>query len=102
MYSQPSEAVVEVTGEVFRSVKLEAEMPRSIRLADLKEYHAPTLVLAAEKNILFPGPVIIRRASEIIPNLIAAELIADSRHFLPPYLWEGLCERIDRFIQETS
>src|SRR5512146_2631416 len=81
MYPQPSEAVVEVTGEVYRSLKLEAEMPRSIRAEDLKRYQAPTLVLAAEKDVLFPGKAVIHRAREVIPNLVAGELIPGSTHF---------------------
>jgi pimeloyl-ACP methyl ester carboxylesterase len=102
MYPQPSGAVVEITGEVYRSLKLEAEMPRSIRPEDLTHYHAPTLVLGAEKDMLFPGLAVIRRAREVIPNLIAAEVIAGSTHFLPEHLWAPLCERIDRFIQTIS
>jgi pimeloyl-ACP methyl ester carboxylesterase len=102
MYPQPSETVVEVTGEVYRSVKVEAQMPRSIRAEDLSNYHAPTIVLAADKDILFPGSAVIRRAREVIPNLVAAEMITGSTHFLPSHLWNALCERIDRFIQTNS
>src|SRR5512146_2143305 len=58
MYPQPSDAVVEVTGEVYRSLKLEAKMPRTIRKEDLANYHVPTLVLGAEKDVLFLGAAV--------------------------------------------
>lgn len=101
MYPEPSEAVVAVTGEVFRSVKIEPEMPRTIQVEDLKRYLAPTLVMGAEKDVFFPGVAVLRRAPQVIPNLAAAELIPGSSHFIPQKLWGMLCERIERFIETT-
>ena len=98
----PSDAVIEITGEVYRSLKLEPEMPRSSGPEDLTNYHAPTLVLAADQDILFPGPAVLQRAREVIPNLVAAEVLTSSTHFIPASLWDYLCERIDRFIQTNS
>jgi pimeloyl-ACP methyl ester carboxylesterase len=43
MFPQPSNAVVEVTGEVYRSVRVEAQIPRSVRPADLQAYQATNL-----------------------------------------------------------
>ena len=102
MFPMPSDAVIEITGEVYRSLKLEPEMPRSIGPEDLTNYHAPTLVLAADQDILFPGPAVLQRAREVIPNLVAAEVMTGSTHFIPASLWDYLCERIDRFIQTNS
>lgn len=100
MYPDPAENIVEVTGAVYKHLKLEAEMPRAIRPGELKDFQAPTLVLAAENDVLFPPSAVIRRAREGIPNLVAAEVIEGSSHFLPPRLWGALCQRIDRFIQQ--
>ena len=100
MYPNPSENVIEITGMVYKHLKLEAEMPRSIQPADLKDFHAPTLVLAAEKDVLFPPQAVLQRARQVLPNLIAAEVIPGSAHFLPPHLWDGLCQRIDRFLEK--
>jgi len=100
MCPQPSDDIVEITGAVYRHLLLEAEMPRSIQAEDLKDFQAPTLVLAAENDVLFPPTAVIRRAREVIKNLVAAEIIAGSAHFVPPALQPALCERIDRFIQQ--
>ena len=102
MYPEPAENFVEATGAVYKHLKVESEMPRSIHREDLVNFQAPTLVLAAEKDILFPPSSVIQHAREVIPNLVAAEVIAGSTHFVPPQLWNRLCARIDRFIQETS
>ena len=102
MCGQPNEAVLAVTDEVYRSVRLEAHMPRTVQPGDLQAYHAPTLVLAAEKDVLFPAPAVLRRAHQVIPNLAAGEVISDSTHFLPVDQWAGLCARIDRFIRTAG
>lgn len=69
------EIAVEVTGAVYLHYKLETKMPRLTSEEELKNYNAPTLVLAGEKDIFFPAEKIIPRAKEIIPNLIAAECL---------------------------
>lgn len=100
MNPNPAENVVEVTGAIYKHLRLEAEMPRRIRDADLKNFHAPTLVLAGENDLLFPPKVILPRAHNVIPNLVAAEVIPGSTHFIPQRLWGALCQRIDHFIQQ--
>lgn len=102
IYPNPAENFVETTGAVYKHLKLESVMPRSIHREDLVDFQAPTLVLAAENDILFPPTSVIRLAREAIPNLVAAEVIANSSHFVPPGYWLGLCARIDRFIEETT
>ncbi len=102
MYPEPAENFVEATGAVYQHLNVEAGMPRSIHREDLVDFQAPTLVLAAENDIFFPPTSVIRLAMEVIPNLVAAEVIANSSHFVPPRLWPSLCARIHRFIQETS
>ena len=43
-------------------------MPNDVDGDLMKKCSAPTLVMAAEKDCLFPGKGVIRRAKEIIPN----------------------------------
>jgi pimeloyl-ACP methyl ester carboxylesterase len=99
LYPNPSERFVEATRAIYQHVKLEAGMPRTIHREELKAFRAPTLVLAGEKDILFPASAVIPRSRAAIPTLVAAEVLPGSSHFLPPQLWEPLCERIDRFIK---
>jgi len=53
----------------FKYVKVKASMPSNIKISDIKNYKAPTLLFAGEKDILFPGEKVIERAKKIIPNL---------------------------------
>ncbi len=43
-------------------------MPSDVKPADMKQCKAPTLVIAAEKDCLFPADLVIPQAKSIIPN----------------------------------
>lgn len=75
------DAMIDFVGTVFRQVKLEAGMPRTATKAELVPFKAPTLVIAAENDVFFPGNAVLRRAAEIFPNLVGAELIRNANHY---------------------
>lgn len=60
---------------IFKHMKINPEMPRPARNGELDELFAPTLVVAAKNDILFPASKVIPRAREIFPNLVLAEII---------------------------
>ena len=45
-------------------------MPSNVKTKDIKKCDAPTLIMAAEKDCLFPAKKVIPRAKKIIPNCI--------------------------------
>ncbi len=63
----------------FHHVRVNPNMPSNIAEKDLKNYHAPTLLLAGEKDVLFPGERVIKRAEEIFPR-VQAHLLKDCGH----------------------
>lgn len=48
--------------------KVKAGMPSDVDEVQMRKCNAPTLVMAAEKDCLFPGKGVIERAKRIIPN----------------------------------
>ncbi len=50
------------------NVKIKAGMPSDVNPADINKCKAPTLVVAAEKDCLFPADMVIPQAESIIPN----------------------------------
>ncbi len=96
-----SELVLETTEAVFKQVKIEPEMPRNVTRAELAHFTAPVLVLAAEKDRLFPARQVLTRARQVFQNLVAAEVIQASPHFIPERFLPRLNERIDRFLREN-
>ena len=96
------EKLFEITEAVFRLVHIESEMPRNVRRDELVNFKAPTLVIAAEKDALFPGEAVVKRARKVFPNLVAAKVIPGATHYLPARYHAYLNERIDQFLQETD
>lgn len=95
------EVVLETTEAVFKHVNIEPEMPRNVTRDEMVRFTAPVLVLACEKDRLFPARQVLARAPQVFQNLVAAETIKDSPHFIPERFLPALNERIDRFLTET-
>ena len=93
-----AEDVLEITDAVFKHVQVETEMPRNVTKQELAHFTAPVLVLAAENDRLFPAPRVLACAPQIFQNLVAAEVIPGSPHFIPERHLPALNERIDRFL----
>jgi pimeloyl-ACP methyl ester carboxylesterase len=80
MGSDIEENVLQLIEAVFQHVRVEAEMPRPATKAELADFTAPTLIIAAEKDVMFPGQAVIRRAREIFSNLKAVECLKEATH----------------------
>ena len=63
----------------FNHVNVNPNMPSNIKKEDIINYQAPTLLIAGEKDVLFPGDKVIRRAKEIIHN-VETHLLQDCGH----------------------
>jgi len=63
----------------FHHVKVNPNMPSNVNKEEIKNYQAPTLLLAGENDVLFPGEKVIERAKEIISN-VEAYLLQDCGH----------------------
>ena len=64
-----------ITDDIYQTAKLSIDyakvktaMPSNVDEKRMKKCKAPTLVMAAEKDCLFPGEGVIERAERIIPN----------------------------------
>ena len=67
-----------ITDDIYETAKLSIDhikvktgMPGNVGGEMMKKCSAPTLVMAAEKDCLFPGKGVIERAQEIIPDCTA-------------------------------
>ncbi|HUV08422.1 MAG TPA: alpha/beta hydrolase [Spirochaetia bacterium] len=83
---------------LFNHLRMEKKMPRPATVEELEGFRAPVLVIAAEKDALFPGDAVIRRAKEVIPNLVAAECLRGGTHLPSKRDGEYICRRIVAFM----
>ena len=91
--------VLQLIEAVFQHVRVEAGMPRPATKAELANLTAPALVIAAEKDVMFPGKAVAKRAVEIIPNLVAAECLEGATHYSSKADMEYVNERIMAFLE---
>lgn len=89
--------------EAFRAYRLDMRVPALTKDHQLDELEAPTLVIAADDDLSFPGERMLARAGEVIPNLEATELVEGCRHCPPTTddFRQWLGERIERFLSAT-
>jgi pimeloyl-ACP methyl ester carboxylesterase len=66
---------------VFQHVRVEAAMPRPVSKAELEKFTAPTMVIAAENDALFPGKAVANRAKQIFHNLVVSECLMMGTHY---------------------
>ncbi len=64
-----------ITEEIYETAKLsidqvreKTDMPTNVAASKMAKCKAPTLVMAAEKDCLFPGEGVLERAGKIIPD----------------------------------
>ena len=64
-----------ITDDIYQTAKLSIDyakikthMPSDVDKKSIRKCEAPTLILAAERDCLFPGAGVIARAERIIPN----------------------------------
>lgn len=68
----------------FDNVKTKVGMPTNVSKKLMQQFKAPALVIASEKDLLFPARKVIPRAKQIIPNCEVRELKGSGHiHILP-------------------
>ncbi len=98
LLTEGDEFLTRQVGAVYRHVKLDSDLPRAATEAELSHFDAPTMVFAAEDDIFFPGEAVIRRAREIVPNLVSAEILRGSRHVPSREGFARINGEIERFL----
>ncbi len=91
---------LEMVEATFRHVHVKAQMPANAHAAALSGCTAPTAVFAADKDVLFPGKKVLRRAKALIPNLAYAELMENCPHMymLSSERLRHINEKVTEFI----
>ena len=89
--------LIEMSYTTIPNLKVASRMPHPMKKKDLIEFKAPSLVIAAENDILFPGKSVIKNAKKILPNLISTKLL----HNKPHAFYTSSKECLEEVINET-
>lgn len=94
-----------ITEDIFQTAKLSIDhvrvktvMPTNAAASKMRRCKAPTLVMAAEKDCLFPGPGLLKRAEKIIPDA-KTYLLRGRGHM--HFLTDEEKDMIAAFLKET-
>jgi pimeloyl-ACP methyl ester carboxylesterase len=86
-------------GDALACYKTDIRAPPLAKPRDLEAVRCPTLVFGAEHDVSFPGPALLERAKQLLPQA-EVELLEGSRHCPPltdPFRAK-MAERIERFL----
>jgi pimeloyl-ACP methyl ester carboxylesterase len=91
---------LQVFDATFRHVKLNLVPPGPFDKETLAGFTAPTLLFLAKSDIFIPVEPTLRRAKELLPNLMAVEVF-EGPHIPPRSTWQANAERIESFLKAT-
>lgn len=92
------EDTINILKDSFDNVKIKVAMPTNIEAKRMSNYESPTLVIAGEKDCLFPARKVLHRARRIISDCQTIELKESGHmHILPEEIKKQIIEflRID-------
>jgi len=65
---------------IFTGINLSTSMPRVIKKDELTNFTAPVLIIAGEKDVMCPAARVLKRASEVLPNLKKGVMLKGAPH----------------------
>ena len=95
------EPYVRQLGTIYRSVRLDRHLPRMATQEELAGFGSPTLIFASREDVFFPGEAVVRRAGEIVPNLVGAEILEGCRHVPSRRSLTHINTRIAKLLQDN-
>jgi hypothetical protein len=81
---------------------VEAAMPRPVSKAELEKFTAPTMVIAAENEALFPGKAVVNRAKQIFHNLAVIECVKMGTHYSSKLNLAYINTRLVEFLEASE
>ena len=81
----------------FENAVIKAGLPSNVPHDELRRFTAPTLMIAAENDCLFPGEKVINKATALLPNLKTVLLHGQGHLCVLP---NNIMKRIVDFISE--
>lgn len=68
---------------------------------ELAGFEAPTLILACDEDVFFPGEAVARRVREIVPNLDGVEVLEGCRHIPSRRALENVNAKIAELLRDN-
>ena len=83
---------------VMQGIHMDMARPPLLRKKDVQNLEVPIYIIAAEKDIFFPGEALIKKAKKLFKNLVQAELLMGEKHVPDPRVYPRLNQLIRDFL----
>lgn len=80
LFTERNEFAIEFLSKVFLNFKMDFTPVPTIKKEEAQNIKTPITLIAAKKDIMFPGIKMIKRAKKIFPSLQEIVLLEDSKH----------------------
>jgi len=80
LFTENDDFALAFLSKVFLHFKMDFSAIPLIKKEEAKKIKTPVNIIAADKDLLFPGAKMIKRAKEIFPSLNEVLLLKDSKH----------------------
>lgn len=90
--------------DALQMFRMDFRAPRNLRDGELAALQAPVQVIAAERDLMFPGARLIERARTVFPTLQHSTLLPGAKHSpsTTPEAGRALAATIARFLDGAS
>lgn len=89
----------EMLSTIMKGVKLDTRIPKLLKPKDVAHFTAPVYIIAAKKDIYFPGEKIAERAKELFSNLKEVSLLENSKHMPSENTYAIIQEKIRAWVK---
>lgn len=96
----PSEAITQMQRVLRHATGADPAAPL-ITSAELAAFHAPALVIAGGRDVLFPGEPLLARAREAFPGPLEAIFVPDAGHLDPRWFSGESFDRLRAFLRAS-
>ena len=84
---------------VFEHVRTMMNLGVHLEAEELRELTAPVMLLAAGRDVLFPGAAMIRRAEQLLPTLVETILAPEANHIHLDFYIGPAMQRVREFLE---
>ncbi len=102
LLSEPNPLLAEQIGLIYRHLRLQTSLPRNATAEELRQFDAPTLIIANECDPFFPAARLLARAQQIIPNLVETMTLPGQSHIATAANFATINSTILAFLQHDG
>ena len=83
---------------MMKGIHLDTRIPKLLKTKDIRHFDRPVYIIAADKDVYFPGEKIIERSKFLFKNLQGTHLLKNSNHMPSKASFEAIQMKLREWI----